>query len=148
MYTGDDIKSSTPPPVNDVTYQHEDVPIMPQQEEVSAAEVSDAEQSPPKISESQQEVSTDSPSLAGSGKDGEIDRDSRAMNEINDTLLRNFTGKVEGTKPYQCDMCNRKYTMQSCLRRHMQVHTGLKPNQSQVWGKSFVEKQQLLVHFR
>ena len=53
MYTGDDIKYSTPPPVNDVTYQHKDVPIMPQQEEVSAEEVSDAEQSPPKISEIQ-----------------------------------------------------------------------------------------------
>lgn len=148
MYTGDDIKSSTPPPVNDITYQHEDVPIMPQQEEVSAAEVSDAEQSPPKISENQQEVSTDSPSPAGSGKDGEIDRDSRAMNEINDMLMRNFTSKVEGAKPYQCDVCNRKYTMQSCLRRHMLVHTGLKPNRCQVCGKSFVEKQQLLVHFR
>ena len=84
---------------------------MPQQDEVSAAEVSDAEQSPPKISEIQQKVSTDPPSPAGSGKDGEIDRDFRPMNEIND--MRNFTSKVEGAKLYQCDVCNRKYTMQS-----------------------------------
>ncbi|XP_061180551.1 zinc finger protein 473 homolog [Saccostrea echinata] len=146
MYTADDIKSDTPPG-SDVTYQHEDIPIMPQQEEV-AAEVSDTENSSPKAIENNQEVSTDVPSDSGSGKDAEVDRDSRTMNEINDMLMRNFTSKVDGAKPYQCDVCNRKYTMQSCLRRHMLVHTGLKPNRCQVCGKSFVEKQQLLVHFR
>lgn len=146
MYTGEGIKSSTPP-VNDIMYQHEDVPIMPQQEEVSA-ETSESEQTSPKNPESQQEQATDTPSDSGSGKEVEIDRDSRAMNEINDMLMRNFTSKVDGAKPYQCDVCNRKYTMQSCLRRHMLVHTGLKPNRCQVCGKSFVEKQQLLVHFR
>lgn len=146
MYTGEGIKSSTPP-VNDVMYQHDDVPIMPQQEEVSA-ETSDVDQTSPKNPGSQQEQATDTPSDSGSGKEVEIDRDSRAMNEINDMLMRNFTSKVDGAKPYQCDVCNRKYTMQSCLRRHMLVHTGLKPNRCQVCGKSFVEKQQLLVHFR
>uniref|UniRef100_K1PIF1 Zinc finger protein 99 n=1 Tax=Magallana gigas TaxID=29159 RepID=K1PIF1_MAGGI len=146
MYTGEGIKSSTPP-VNDIMYQHEDVPIMPQQEEVSA-ETSESDQTSPKNPESQQEQATDTPSDSGSGKEVEIDRDSRAMNEINDMLMRNFTSKVDGAKPYQCDVCNRKYTMQSCLRRHMLVHTGLKPNRCQVCGKSFVEKQQLLVHFR
>jgi KRAB domain-containing zinc finger protein len=145
MYTGDDIKSGSPPG-NDITYHQEDIPIMPQQEEVTA-EFSDTDNASPK--ENQQEPSTDAPSdSGGSVKDGEMDRDSRTMNEINDMLMRNFTSKVEGAKPYQCDVCNRKYTIQSCLRRHMLVHTGLKPNRCQVCGKSFVERQQLLVHFR
>ncbi|KAK3095995.1 hypothetical protein FSP39_021823 [Pinctada imbricata] len=74
--------------------------------------------------------------------------DSRSINEVNELLMKNFTSKIDGPKPFRCDVCCRSYTMQSCLRRHMLIHTGLKPNKCDVCGKSFVEKQQLAVHYR
>ena len=74
--------------------------------------------------------------------------DSRSINEVNELLMKNFTSKIDGPKPYRCDVCCRSYTMQSCLRRHMLIHTGLKPNKCDVCNKSFVEKQQLAVHYR
>ena len=49
-------------------------------------------------------------------------------------------------KPYQCDVCNKKFTVNCDLVRHQRTHTGDKPYQCAVCNKKFTGKSNLVQH--
>lgn len=49
-------------------------------------------------------------------------------------------------KEYKCDVCSREFTLSANLKRHMLIHTSMRPFQCHVCFKTFVQKQTLKTH--
>lgn len=54
-----------------------------------------------------------------------------------DRSSRNNLTKMGNEKPFACDICNRTFSQNGHLNRHMRIHTGDKPFQCDVCGKEF-----------
>ena len=53
-----------------------------------------------------------------------------------------------GKKEFHCEICEKKFTQNSTLKRHMLTHTKVKPNECDVCKKKFSQKSNLVKHFR
>ncbi|XP_056135258.1 zinc finger protein 184-like [Lampris incognitus] len=49
-------------------------------------------------------------------------------------------------KPYNCSICNKKFSIKSILTRHMKTHTGEKPYTCSVCNKGFIQRSYLQTH--
>lgn len=52
----------------------------------------------------------------------------------------------QGMKEYKCDVCAREFTLSANLKRHMLIHTSVRPFQCHICFKTFVQKQTLKTH--
>ena len=63
--------------------------------------------------------------------------------------LRELRGnvKLKGAKKYDCNLCGKTYTQQSCLNLHITVyHEGLKNHICELCGKAFGQSSGLKKH--
>lgn len=49
-------------------------------------------------------------------------------------------------KEFKCDVCSRAFTVSANLKRHMLIHTSVRPFQCHICFKTFVQKQTLKTH--
>ena len=53
-----------------------------------------------------------------------------------------------GDKPYECDVCNKRFSRSSVLTVHKRTHTGDKPYECDVCNKRFPRSDNLVLHKR
>ena len=53
-----------------------------------------------------------------------------------------------GRKPYECDVCERSFSEKGDLMKHKRIHSGDRPYECDVCGKSFTQSSGLIVHKR
>lgn len=51
-----------------------------------------------------------------------------------------------GEKPFECDVCKKRFTQKSSLNTHKRSHTGLRPYICKICNKSFSVKSYLAAH--
>ena len=51
-------------------------------------------------------------------------------------------------RPYKCEVCGRAFEHSGKLHRHMRIHTGERPHKCSVCGKTFIQSGQLVIHMR
>lgn len=81
--------------------------------------------------------------------------------DVNNTLcklcMKNFTSMNSlkrhmlvhtGVKPYDCDICGRKFSQTSILKRHKFTHGMKKPFECAFCQKSYTQKMNLITHLR
>ncbi|RZC42211.1 gastrula zinc finger protein XlCGF52.1-like [Asbolus verrucosus] len=54
--------------------------------------------------------------------------------------------KTKITKPFQCDICNRRFGCSSNLTQHLKYHTGNRSHVCTFCGKSYMTKGDLMIH--
>ncbi|XP_068979284.1 transcription factor Zelda isoform X2 [Bombus flavifrons] len=54
--------------------------------------------------------------------------------------------KHAGDKPYKCEICPKQFNHKTDLRRHMCLHTGEKPYACDTCGKGFIRKDHMMKH--
>jgi KRAB domain-containing zinc finger protein len=59
--------------------------------------------------------------------------------------VRIHTGHA-GASPFPCSVCNKGFTSNWKLKRHMTVHTGEKPYKCNICGKRFSVKDNMRTH--
>uniref|UniRef100_A0A1Q3F3T8 C2h2-type zn-finger protein n=1 Tax=Culex tarsalis TaxID=7177 RepID=A0A1Q3F3T8_CULTA len=57
-------------------------------------------------------------------------------------------GKEKKVLKHFCDQCSKGFQYESGLKKHLLVHTGLKPHVCETCGKSFSQKINLTIHLR
>ena len=63
-------------------------------------------------------------------------------------LFQNYDRKDTCDKPYKCDVCGKRCSHNSDLKRHIRTHTGDKPYKCDVSGKGFSQNGSLQRHIR
>lgn len=53
---------------------------------------------------------------------------------------------LQGVKEFKCEVCGREFTLQANMKRHMLIHTSVRPYQCHICFKTFVQKQTLKTH--
>uniref|UniRef100_A0A182SHT7 C2H2-type domain-containing protein n=1 Tax=Anopheles maculatus TaxID=74869 RepID=A0A182SHT7_9DIPT len=53
-----------------------------------------------------------------------------------------------GEKPYECDMCERKFSQQCDLTAHRRIHTGERPYACHICGKGFTKSNAVAQHLK
>ena len=53
-----------------------------------------------------------------------------------------------GEKEFQCEVCEKKFSRQEHLKRHMLTHTKVKTHECDICSKKFSLKDHLVQHFR
>lgn len=53
-----------------------------------------------------------------------------------------------GEKPYQCDICHKRFTVRYNCKVHRRIHTGEKPYECSMCNKRFASKSGLNSHFK
>lgn len=51
-------------------------------------------------------------------------------------------------KPFECNICGKKFSLDMMLKQHMRVHTGEKPYKCEICGKTFKTSSSLTIHLR
>ena len=51
-------------------------------------------------------------------------------------------------KPYQCDLCSKRFIRKSDMKVHMRIHTKEKPYQCEVCEKRFTQSGTMKTHMR
>ncbi|OXA64666.1 Krueppel 1 [Folsomia candida] len=51
-------------------------------------------------------------------------------------------------RPYKCEVCQRAFEHSGKLHRHMRIHTGERPHRCQICQKTFIQSGQLVIHMR
>jgi len=52
------------------------------------------------------------------------------------------------SRPYECNVCEKKFTCIAHLQRHSVIHTGVKPHKCLVCGKAFGRQEHLRIHVK
>ena len=55
--------------------------------------------------------------------------------------------KNKDKRMFECSFCGRKYTWLSCLRRHLRIHTGVKPYYCPICKNRFARSDKMWAHF-
>merc|ERR1719187_699944 len=58
--------------------------------------------------------------------------------------MRSHTGE----KPYQCSVCEKRFSIKNSLNKHMRIHTGEKPYHCSICEKRFSQNKYLINHMR
>lgn len=53
---------------------------------------------------------------------------------------------LQGVKEFKCEVCGREFTLHANMKRHMLIHTSVRPYQCHICFKTFVQKQTLKTH--
>uniref|UniRef100_A0A7N8XQ89 C2H2-type domain-containing protein n=1 Tax=Mastacembelus armatus TaxID=205130 RepID=A0A7N8XQ89_9TELE len=61
-------------------------------------------------------------------------------------VLRRHKNVHLGLKPYTCTVCNKSFTQSTNLRQHMRIHTGERPYICSDCGRSFTHSSNLALH--
>ena len=60
-------------------------------------------------------------------------------NICNEHLIKVHEMDHTGEKPYTCNLCDAKFKVPSCLKRHLKIHSGEKPFECKTCGLRFSE---------
>ena len=51
-------------------------------------------------------------------------------------------------KPFECEICHKRFSLDLMLKQHMRIHTGEKPYKCDMCGKTFKTSSSLTIHLR
>ena len=63
-------------------------------------------------------------------------------------LKKHMADNRDVEKPYECDICNRRFAVSNHLARHKRTHTGEKPYGCEICNKRFLRSDDLRKHQR
>ncbi|XP_052250230.1 zinc finger protein ZFP2-like isoform X2 [Dreissena polymorpha] len=71
-----------------------------------------------------------------------------APSETGDAQISQVTPTKGGTAETTCDICDKKFSSNASMRRHREIHTGVKKFSCDLCGNSYTQKHNLTKHMR
>ena len=78
-------------------------------------------------------------------------RDERTLNQVVRTIEKEDSSvssstRTPSSKPFFCNICERRFSQKTNISRHMMLHTGIRPYRCSTCEKGFIQSQSLRQH--